>query len=77
MFRAMKINAILAAALTLPAISAHAAVGDWIKGQRAEVRLLASGIGADGMLAAGIEIALPEGWTTLLAQSPATPASLR
>jgi DsbC/DsbD-like thiol-disulfide interchange protein len=64
MFRAMKSAAILVAALTLPAISAHAAVGDWVKGQRAEVRLLASGIGADGKLAAGVEIALPDGWTT-------------
>ncbi|MEJ0012216.1 MAG: protein-disulfide reductase DsbD domain-containing protein [Bauldia sp.] len=60
----MKSAVILAALLTLPSIAAHAAVGDWVKGQRAEVRLLASGIGADGKLAAGVEIALPDGWTT-------------
>lgn len=64
MVRAMKFAAMLAAALMLPAVAADAAVGDWSKGQRAEVRLLASGIGADGRLAAGIEIALPDGWTT-------------
>jgi suppressor for copper-sensitivity B len=52
------------AALALFPAAAHAAVGEWVQGQRAEVRLLAAGIGADGRLAAGIEIALPDGWTT-------------
>jgi DsbC/DsbD-like thiol-disulfide interchange protein len=60
----MKLAALLALAFALPAASAPAAVGDWVKGQRAAVRLLASGVGADGKLAAGVEIALPDGWTT-------------
>jgi DsbC/DsbD-like thiol-disulfide interchange protein len=63
MFPRMKTATVLALALMLPA-TAHAAVGEWVKGQRANVRLLASGIAADRNLAAGIEIALPEGWTT-------------
>jgi suppressor for copper-sensitivity B len=62
MVRAMK-SFVIFAALLMPA-AAHAAVGEWAEGQRAEVRLLASGIGADGKLAAGVEIALPDGWTT-------------
>jgi len=65
MIRAMKIvTALLALApLALPA-SAHAAVGDWAKGQQAEARLLAAGIGADGKLDAAVEIVLPVGWHT-------------
>ncbi len=63
MFRAMKRLA-LAVLLLVPTASAFAAVGDWATGQKAEVRLLASGVGADGKLAAGVEVALPEGWTT-------------
>ena len=43
---------------------AGAAVGDWARGQRSEVRLIASGIGTDGKLAAGIEIVMPQGWHT-------------
>ena len=39
-------------------------MGEWGKGQRAEVRLIASGVGADGKLAAGIEIVMPPGWHT-------------
>ena len=60
----MKFVPLVLLALILPALPAHAAVGDWGKGQRAEARLIASGIGKDGKLAAGIEIALPDGWTT-------------
>jgi len=60
----MKISVLLLIALALPAAPASAVVGDWAKGQRAEVRLISSGIGKDGRLAAGIEIVLPEGWTT-------------
>jgi suppressor for copper-sensitivity B len=63
MFPGMKLPVLVAAALTMPVV-ANAAVSDWVKGQRAEVRLLAAGIGRDGKLAAGVEIALPEGWTT-------------
>jgi len=60
----MKNSALLLIALALPIPIASAAVGDWTKGQRAEVRLISSGLGKDGRLAAGIEIVLPEGWTT-------------
>jgi suppressor for copper-sensitivity B len=62
MVRAMKWSALLVA-MIVPA-TAQAAVSEWAEGQRAEVRLVASGIGADGKLAAGVEIALPDGWTT-------------
>jgi suppressor for copper-sensitivity B len=62
MVRRMKSLAFIAAIL-VPA-AAHAAVGEWATGQRAEVRLLASGIGADGRLDAGVEVVLPDGWTT-------------
>ncbi len=64
MVRAMKFAVVLIFAFALPAAPASATVSDWVKGQRSEVRLLASGIGADGKLAAGVEIAMPEGWTT-------------
>jgi DsbC/DsbD-like thiol-disulfide interchange protein len=60
----MKSTALVLAALALPVAPASAAVGDWGQGQRAEVRLISSGIGKDGKLAAGIEIVLPKGWTT-------------
>jgi len=53
-----------AAAAFVTAEPAAAATGDWGKGERAEVRLLASGIGADGKLAGAIEIQLPQGWHT-------------
>ena len=53
----------LAAPLVLP-LPAAAAVGDWVHGQRAAARLLASGIGADGELDAAVEIQLPQGWHT-------------
>jgi suppressor for copper-sensitivity B len=64
MFRAMKSLPLLALLLFLPVTTASAAVGEWTTGQKAEVRLLASGIGADGKLVAGVEIKLPDGWTT-------------
>jgi DsbC/DsbD-like thiol-disulfide interchange protein len=44
--------------------SAAAAVGAWGQGQRAEARIVAAGIGADGTLNAGVEIGLPDGWHT-------------
>jgi DsbC/DsbD-like thiol-disulfide interchange protein len=62
MVRRMKWIALIVA-LTIPA-AAEAAVGEWVTGQRAEVRLLASGVGPDGRLSAGVEVALPDGWTT-------------
>ncbi len=59
------VRAALAAALAALSVSpAIAAVGDWASGAEAKVRLLAAGIGDDGRLAAGIEIALPPGWKT-------------
>lgn len=60
----MKFAPLLLAMVLMPSLSAHAAVGDWVKGQRAGARLIATGIGKDGKLAAGIEIALPPDWTT-------------
>jgi DsbC/DsbD-like thiol-disulfide interchange protein len=55
----------LAVALVAPVgAPATAAVGDWASGAKARVRLVAAGIGEDGRLAAGIEIALPPGWKT-------------
>jgi DsbC/DsbD-like thiol-disulfide interchange protein len=48
-------------ALASPAV---AAVGDWGQGQRAQARLLASGVDADGRLSAAVEIVLPGGWRT-------------
>jgi suppressor for copper-sensitivity B len=54
----------LALVAVLPAIPAHAAIGDWVAGQNASVRLLAAGIDASGMLSGGIEIALEPGWHT-------------
>ena len=56
--------ALAVAAACLAAIPSFAATGDWATGQKAQVRLLAAGIGKDGKLAAGIEIALPEDWHT-------------
>ena len=41
-----------------------AAVGEWGSGQKAQVRLIAAGVGADGKLAAGIEIVMPQNWHT-------------
>jgi DsbC/DsbD-like thiol-disulfide interchange protein len=56
--------ALAVAAIVAGADSAAAAVGPWGQGQRAEARIVAAGIGADGKLHAGIEIGLPEGWHT-------------
>ncbi|MEX0853043.1 MAG: protein-disulfide reductase DsbD domain-containing protein [Bauldia sp.] len=53
-----------ALALAIVAQPAAAAVGQWVVGAKAEVRLLAAGIGGDGRLSAGIEITLPPGWKT-------------
>ena len=65
MFPAMKsLASALTIATLLAASPALAAVGDWGKGSEAAARLIAAGIGADGKLAAGIEIALPPDWHT-------------
>jgi suppressor for copper-sensitivity B len=46
------------------ATPATAAVGDWVGEGNARVRLVASGVDAEGRLAAGIEIDLDPGWKT-------------
>lgn len=46
------------------AAPAAAAVGDWVGKGNARVRLVASGVDAEGRLAAGIEIDLDPGWKT-------------
>lgn len=51
----------LAAGLAAPA---SAAMGDWAVGDKARVRLIAAGLGADGTIEAGIEIDLAPGWHT-------------
>ena len=53
--------AAMALALAAPAI---AATGDWAQGQKAMVRLDASGVGSNGTIDGAIEIALPAGWKT-------------
>lgn len=59
----MKSLCLITAAVVL-ASPASAAVGVWGKGQRAEARLIASGVDDTGKLAAAIEIVLPPGWKT-------------
>ncbi len=54
-------TAILTLALVAPAT---AATGDWAEGQKTRVRLVASGLDADGAIDGAIEIALPPGWKT-------------
>lgn len=57
--------ATIVAALVAGAVApATAAVGEWATGAKARVRLVVAGIGDDGRLNAGIEIALPPGWKT-------------
>ena len=65
MVAAMKMHGslFLAAALFV-ASPTFAAVGEWGEGTKAQARLIAAGVGADGKLIAGIEIALPEDWHT-------------
>ena len=46
------------------ATPAGAAIGDWVGEGNARVRLVASGVDAEGRLAAGIEIDLDPGWKT-------------
>ncbi len=41
-----------------------AAVSDWVDGTKSKVRLIAAGVGQDGVLNGVIEIALPPGWKT-------------
>lgn len=48
----------------LPAVAAPPGFGPWSEGAEAQVRLIASGIGADGKLHGGIEIMLEPGWWT-------------
>jgi DsbC/DsbD-like thiol-disulfide interchange protein len=43
---------------------AHAAMGEWVEGGNARMRLIASGVDAEGRLAAAIEIMLAPGWHT-------------
>ncbi len=47
-----------------PAAAAQPGFGSWTGDEQAQVRLIAAGIGADGRLAAGIEIMLEPGWRT-------------
>jgi DsbC/DsbD-like thiol-disulfide interchange protein len=53
--------AVLVLALVAPAV---AATGDWAQGQKAMVRLFASGLDAGGTIDGAIEIALPPHWKT-------------
>ena len=53
--------AALMLAIVAPAV---AATGDWAQGQKAMVRLFASGLDADGAINGAIEIALPPHWKT-------------
>src|SRR3990167_7215465 len=46
------------------ATPAGAAIGDWVWEGNARVRLVASGVDAEGRLAAGLEIDLDPGWKT-------------
>ena len=55
---------VLAALSLSPAEAAQPGFGQWAEGEQARVRLIAAGIGADGRLAAGIEIMLEPGWWT-------------
>ncbi len=54
----------LAALMLALAAPAFAATGDWGQGQKAMVRLFASGLDADGTINGAIEIALPPHWKT-------------
>ncbi len=55
----------LAPALLLAfATPALAATGNWAEGQKAMIRLFASGFDADGSINGAIEVALPPGWKT-------------
>jgi DsbC/DsbD-like thiol-disulfide interchange protein len=54
----------VAIAAVLLAVPAAAAVSDWSSGAKANMRLLAAGIGVDGRLSAAVEISLPPGWET-------------
>lgn len=58
------IAAALSAVLAAPPAAADGGVGAWADGDRASARLIAEGVGADGALAAGLEIVLPPGWKT-------------
>ena len=60
----MKSLALIGTLVLVATAPASAAVGEWGQGTRAKVRLIASSIGSDGKLAAGIEIVLPRGWHT-------------
>src|SRR5262245_28532851 len=62
-FRALPV-ATVAAALAALAAPSEAAVGEWVGGDHARVRLVAAGVDAAGNLSAGIEIELDSGWHT-------------
>ena len=68
MFPAMKRFALAVPAVTLVlamlAAPASAAVGEWVDGGKARIRLIAAGVDAAGRLQAGIEIVLDPGWKT-------------
>jgi suppressor for copper-sensitivity B len=64
MMKPLFLSLALAASAIFSTAPALAAVGDWGHGQQATARLVAAGIGADGKLQAGVEIALPQGWET-------------
>ena len=55
---------ILALVIASLSSAAVAETGAWGEGTKAEVRLLAAGINADGALDAAIEIVMPKGWHT-------------
>jgi DsbC/DsbD-like thiol-disulfide interchange protein len=55
---------VLSVLLVLAALPTAAGEGDWGRGLKASVRLIASGVDVDGRLAAGIEVVMPPGWHT-------------
>lgn len=57
-------SALAVLALLAATTPAAAAIGDWVGEGNARVRLVASGVDAEGRLAAGIEIDLDPGWKT-------------
>lgn len=63
---AFRILSLAAGAVALVALAApsQAAIGDWVAGDHARVRLVAAGVDANGTLSSGIEIELESGWHT-------------
>jgi len=54
----------LPALLALASVPAYAAMGEWVEGGKANIRLVAAGVEPDGRLVAGVEITLGPGWHT-------------